>query len=288
MTLLAIIAALFGERFIGSVQEFRQFQWLADAGEWIRRQSSGLDSWIGAILILLLAGTIVELAYLWLSKGFIILGFVAATAVLLFCIGPRSFYDQIKSFCDAYSNGNEDSAYWYLSNLKDSALTDEDERYLAKAALEAAFVAVNNRLLGVIFWFVILGPFGAVIYRISGDFHRLEEEGDQRSQLYAAFDRIHYLLNWPSSRLVSISYAAMGSFVEGMSHLKRSASPTSNWPDPNEQLLVSSGLGALDLKQEQATEIGCDQIFSGLALLRRSVAFWVGVIALLTLAGWLG
>ena len=286
MILIAIIIALALERFFGNMEELRRVDLLLRLGEWLQNQSTKFNSWIGAILILTVIGLGVEYVHRSLLEWNSFSGLLLSAAVLAFCLGPKNFQEQIKSLCESVEANNMESAYWQLEQIKYHPLRIDEQTSIIATALQTLFVAVNNRILGVIFWFVALGPLGAVIYRMASVYH-FQQTGEDRSPFLQTFDRIYFLINWPCARLVALSYAVVGSFSDAVKHLKDSVTVTENWPDSNENLLVCSGLGAMHLDQNNK-DLNCEDVTNGLALVRRSVAFWVGVAALMTLAGWLG
>lgn len=287
MTLISIILALIAERFLSWLQDYRQFEWLEHTVQWLRKQSAGLDSMAGAVLILAILGIAVEIIYFSVMDWFSLAGFALGSIILIACLGPKSFYEQIKQICVAQDRGNEESSLFHLENIKDYPLTDEEKHNIERTTLESLFVVTNDRMLAVIFWFAIVGPIGAVIFRIASVMHFTKTE-DERPAIYVAFDRLYYLINWPTARLVALSYAVVGNWLDSVAHLKKPVSPGTNWPDPNAQLLANVGISSLALDEEDNKTFSYKDITNGLALVRRSVAFWVGVIALLTLAGWLG
>jgi cobalamin biosynthesis protein CobD/CbiB len=287
MILIVIIIALVLERTIGSLDEYRQTELLTSLREWLIKQSKQLNSPFGAFLALGIVGAGVQFLYITLYDWIAILGYALACIVLVFCFGPKNYHEQVKTLCEAVEAGNMESACWQLERIKYHTLHEDEKKSVVATTLQTIFVAVNNRILGVIFWFIVLGPIGAIIYRMSSIYHFQRSEEIQRPGFNAAFDNVYYWLNWPCARLVALSYAVVGSFTDVIKHLKGSVTPNDNWPDANESLLVNTGLGAMHLDQTNK-DLNCEDITNGLALVRRSVAFWVGAIALMTLAGWLG
>lgn len=288
MNLIVIILALAGERFIGSLQDYRRFDWFLSYSDWVRSQAKVLQGTAG---VLIATGSVAVLAGLidgQFDDDFNILSLAFSAFVLIYCLGPKTFYDQVKAFRDAHDAHNFESASWYAKDVAERKLSDEELRHLPRTVLEALFVACNQRLLGVIFWFVLLGPLGAVFYRTVTVLATHARNEQEKSDFGLGAERIAYILNWPTARLVALSYAAMGNFVEGANQMKRrDRVDAERWTDANEHLLACTGLSALATRRSPEEEITVSDIASGLALVRRSVAFWVGVIALLTLVGWL-
>lgn len=286
MTLISIVLALAAERFLGSLQEYRRFDWFDHYLDWFG-QRLGEDSLLnGSLGVVAILGSIllpVTLICLQLDDVFSLFGLVAATLVLIFSLGPRTFYEELKEFCTAYKEGNEDSARWYAEEMLGRPLTAKEEDDLPRTMSEAMFSNAHERLFAVLFWFLLLGPLGALLYRLSSimkDNARIgsHEELGQRSRY------LHYLLAWLPSRLLALTYAAGGNFVDGIHQFRHPGeSSHSQWDEEHSRLLVCVGLGALSHSYDKDDPSSIAQ--AGLALIRRSVALWIGLIALMTLTG---
>lgn len=289
MNLIVVIVALFGERFIGSLQEYRRLDWYVSYADWMQKQARFMQGTLGVVLSAGSLTVVVALVEHQFKDGFNPLQLIFSIFILLYCLGPHTFYDQVKAFIDSCSARNFESASWYARDILERKLTEDELKHLPGAVFQALFVTTNQRLMAVIFWFVLLGPVGAVFYRGVQIIASNANMKDELSNFDSAAQRVAYLLNWPTARLVALSYAIMGNFVEGAAQIKkRNIVDDSNWPNANEHLLVCAGMGSLSFRHKEISDITHNDIANALALVRRSVAFWVGVIALMTLAGWLG
>jgi membrane protein required for beta-lactamase induction len=294
MTLIIIIVSLAAERFLGSLEDYRNFTWFNRYAGWLLGKTSEeglLNGWAGVVL--LVGSVSIAAAYVGheLSDWFGLAGFLFALVVFLYCLGPRTFYEQLKAFCDLASNKQTDSAIWYAEEMLARGLSQGEKDALARTMTESLLVLVHRRIFAVIFWFVILGPFGAVLYRLTSVL--LEYVKSYSNSEFAAFTeavkKLHYVLGWIPSRLLSLSYVLTGNFVDGMSAFKSGGSVFSNrWFDENEQVLVSSGTGALNIEQKDNADVELGAVSGALGLVRRSVVLWLGIIALMTLSGLVG
>jgi AmpE protein len=159
-------------------------------------------------------------------------------------------------------------------------------------------VQANNRLFAVVFWFVLLGPFGAWAYRVTDLIRRRavfcadREETCQATteRLRDAAVTLHGWLAWIPARLTAIGYAAAGHFDAAVGAWRapdeqRGAS-TSEY---NEHLLARVGVAALALRDEDDEDLAQRAVRGATAangLVFRLLLIWAVVIAAMTLYGW--
>ncbi|MDH5378216.1 MAG: regulatory signaling modulator protein AmpE [Gammaproteobacteria bacterium] len=288
MTLLAIVLALVAERFLGVLEDYRRWDWLDRYLDWLGAKA-GEDGVVKDVAILglgIFLPALLLYAVVWSLGDILFLFELAAGAVILvYCLGPKSFYDQVKEFCASSDNGNQESAIWYLESILGRTITQNEARSLNRTMAENLFVLAHERIFALLFWFLILGPFGAVVYRA---LRRASEKlGSAEESKDSWVHQLAYLAAWPSSRLLSIIYGVTGNFVEGVAGFKNKGKDCSAyWTDPNDRVLVCSGSGAIGLKTDQDT-LDTGVIRGAIALIRRSILFFVGLIALMTLSGWM-
>lgn len=135
-----------------------------------------------------------------------------------------------------------------------------------------AWNAVDGQY-GVLLWFVLLGPFGAVLYRLSSVLYHSSEAARHFAQgTYWA----HYSLAWLPARITSMLAALVGSFEPAFVCWRNSLGT----PITNEILVRDCALAALHAEERA---VGCS---SALALFRRISLAWLVVVVILFLAGW--
>ncbi len=294
MTLITLLIALTVERFLGSLQDYRRFDWLLAFARWVAAKAekrAWLDGPLGVLLVLGPPAVVVGVLQA-LFAGSLVLSLLFALVVLIYCFGPRTFYDQAKSLVDALDRGDEEAARWYLEQLLDRRPAPDEP--LPKAASEALFIALCDRLLAVVFWFAVLGPLGAFLWRASSELSKgcaAPEVGCGTPQggLAAAWRWLYFVLGWVPARLTAWTFAALGSFMDARERCRRMQEDGEHhWTDPNEALLACAGCGALRLPESEETmEMrGGWAVCQSLELVRRSILAWLVVIAVLTLWGW--
>ena len=176
-----------------------------------------------------------------------------------------------------------------LDNVLGDNVPDNDVA-LVRAISNAIFVQTSERLTSVLFWFAILGPLGAALFRFSCLLRNMAEKKFAGNDFANYAERLYFILLWIPARLTALSYAVSGSFVHAFENW-RNQSPriTDEQLDNNEVLLVQTGLGALNLEEIQPQpdqEGNLQEIETSLGLAFRSMVVWIVVFSVMTLAGW--
>jgi len=298
MNLIVILLALFIERFAPSVDEIREYRWLQRLVNFSVQHSKIFaigGGVIGLLLILLVPVLIVGLLQARLAEWNSLIYLIFSVAILVYSFGPMNLQRQLKNYVTECDAGNEKAAYEHIGTMvARSKIRDDDEHGLHRAVLDGVLVENNERLLGVIFWFVVLGPIGAVLFRCSSILRDDLFKEDEALQSVADSARIlHGLLAWIPARLTAITYALAGSFIDVLECWRQNASRwTHDWITGNRRLLIETGISALQFRTcRDGVEVDDpadwhDHIDSAHRLSFRTIVIWLIVVALLTLWGW--
>ena len=288
MLLIAIIISLVVERFLGSMEEFRRYGWFNRYAAWLRgmmASSPYLNGPGGIILTLLPLLLLTAVLDAYLEQWWVVLHLGFSVLVLLFCFGPTDLEAEVEAYIDAQERGDEESACWHASELLGEP-PPEHSGLLNRRIIENILVEANERLLAVIFWFLLLGPTGALMYRLVSLLAR-EGSAQEITPLTEASLRLHAILAWLPARMCALAYALAGSFVDAL-HAWRNQ--TGAWYETTPAVLIGTGLGAMgyeDGEEELASEHDTSMVHETLALIRRAVLVVLGAVALSTLAGWM-
>ena len=294
MTLIAVVLALLSERALAHALHLRDAAWIGGYYRWLRgcvATHSAAAQTAGSIAGLLLLVLPIGLAAIALDQWLPSLTWVIfAALVLVFSLGPRDIDEELEEYIAAETAGDTDRAKAAAAVIIEHDAAQRREAR-AESVEEAAFVQANNRVFGVLFWFVLLGPTGlgpvaAWLFRASDLLRRAAIADPARLPAVAgAFERIHFYLAWLPARLVALSYALAGSFEEARREMGRGVEAVGRMMERNDLLLVLAGRGALaQVDASDATAAAPAE--AALRLIRRALLIWLTVIALLSLGAW--
>jgi len=287
MTLILILLAIAVEHYAGVTENLRRFGWLEEYIRWLENRLARYPLWNGpAGVVITLAGPLagVLLAGWGLTALFYPLGLLFSLAVLLYSLGPGYLNRELNGYLDALQNDDEARVEILARQFSYTGAAVPDEQDI----IEGILIQSNEKLFGVLFWFVILGPFGAMVYRLTGV---LREKRDDIHGGYADSIRdLHDLLNWPAARLLALGNALSGSMVDAIEGWREVESQSLA---VNEAVIRNSGIGALNYRAavtEEDDTAADDRgywIASVQGLLNRTLVIWLTVLGLMTIAGWL-
>ncbi len=281
MALISIILGLLLDRALRHMHDLRDLSWFEHFTEAVLRFVSFKNSTLKLGLVLLLPLTIVlVLQLLLMDVMFDVLYFAFGVATLLYCLGPACLSSDIQAYLDARSLGDDEEALHYAGSLTEkpaSTVPDQQTSDVTRAILLAA----NERIFSVLFWFVLLGPVGAMGYRLLTNISKREDIDISLSEQAIFYQS---LIAWLPAHMLALGYALTGHF-DGAFRAYQNRPHESDLALANYDVLVTTGLGALR-GQEVTNEISGIQ--SARDLVMRSITVWIAVLALLTLGGWLG
>jgi len=209
------------------------------------------------------------------------------------------------------SNSLRLHALWVLNALKSSDITTAriktswivsrdtshlDQVELSKATIESVLENGNDAIFATLFWFIIAGVPGVILYRLS---NTLDAMWGYKSTRYLHFGwaaaRLDDVLNFIPAHLTAISYAITGKFYTAMSCWIRQAY---HWKSLNAGIVMSTGAGSLAIKlggpaqyqgqvsQRQILGKGeppeINDIKRAINLVFRSLVLWIIVIFILS------
>ncbi len=290
MTFIIILLCLFAERYLLELEEYRQPAWFRHYltwsqqlpwGEWMSQSISGILIILAPLLI---AAALLQTIFDNILGGIPELLF--ASLVLLFCLGPRDLQYQVQNFIDAQDEQDEEKAKLIGSELTSDGAANKVATYghtVAIGILKQAYL----RTFSVIFWFIILGPVGAILYRSCHTLKlSLPEMNDLGLDFRTGVNRLLSIMDWVPVRITAFTYALSGNFHDAT--YKWWNSPNEEENDSADSILSKAGSGALGL--ESATPEDEDPAVDAemaQALTLRSLTIWVGLLALITITNWI-
>jgi adenosylcobinamide-phosphate synthase len=291
-TLVIILLALALDRWLPERGGFHLWIWYSEWAESIeQRFNGGLRSQGTFAVLLAIAPIIVAIFLATLILGQIagVLVFLFAVAVLYLCVDLYRLGDVALAVAVALEHGDVAHAAARLKELTGKDTVETTEAGVAHATVEAVLKQANSLVVAPIFWFLVLGPLGAMLQRLASALDRLWGHRTARFTEFGwAAARLDDLLSWVPARITALSYAVMGSFEDALHCWRRQAGM---WSDLSSGPLLASGLGALHLdscedREEDAygntainpaTLPGASDVQRAVALVWRVMLFWLVV-----------
>lgn len=241
------------------------------------------QSWKGIICILIPVLIVVcLLQYLITNWLFGLIHLIYASAMLFYSLGPRILHQQIQQYHIELEDGNVAVAE-QLAKLILEDNVPENTSATNRAIIETILVKSNQELFAVLFWFAIMGPIGAIVYRFIVMIKDLSTEDEQYQNLILYSEKIQNVLDWLPARLTALSYALLGDFIAGFAHLWENIR-TSIYR--NNYLLLKCGYAAIGLETEPMAIDDQSYIMKTLELTDRALVAWLVFIGCMTLFIW--
>jgi len=293
MSLMVIVICLIAERFLLDHQHLRQVGWLERYHQWLARLNApewtqrGLFRLIALLLPPLL---IVALLQQLLDESlFGIPGLLFAGAVLLFSLGPTDLDTQVNDYTRAVETDDEDTQRRIAREIVDDEPPTSEPAF-SQAVAEGILLQANPRLFGVLFWFLLLGPLGALLYRATHRLPRLEQ-ANRDMDFFLNAKQLILILDWLPARITAVCYAVAGSFEDALygwrSYQERRYD---EFGDSNSGILICTGGGAMRLttligetNEELHDYSHLPQ--AAMALVWRSLVVWLVLAGMLVLTG---
>jgi AmpE protein len=298
MNFLALLLGLAVERLVTHLFHWREFHWLDPLFDWGFRRTgkAGKLAAFGSCLVLLSVILLPVLAvYVGLLDRFAHVPlFVFSIYVLLFCLGPRDLGEEVDEYRRAVIDNNLDEAHELATEL----LEYPPEAGVVPDIEYAVYAQANNRIFGVVFWFAVLGPVGAWLFRVIDLLRRraihyyidisddpLATQSLQSSPVVTAALKLHQIFAWIPSRLLMVGYAMAGDYDGAVSAWRNPPAPSAElFPGKDEQLLGAIGCGAAPEPTEDDDVPARAQVALDLVI-RTLWMVWCPVLALLTIYG---
>jgi adenosylcobinamide-phosphate synthase len=218
-----------------------------------------------------------------------------AVVALYFALGHQSLRQHAQRVHRALEAGNLDEARVQVGYMVSRDTAKMDARAVAAATVESVLENGNDAVFGALFWFVVAGAPGVLLFRLS---NTLDAMWGYRTPRYLYFGwaaaRFDDVLNFVPARLTALTYALIGSTRSAL-HCWRVQAP--QWESPNAGPVMAAGAGALGLglgggayyhgEWEERPPLGlgappdAGSIRAALRLVRSGVVLWV----LLVMAG---
>lgn len=304
MTLLSMLIALIVERLAVRGRAWQLVTYLQPYLGWSQKVTENGQRQQQYLMLLCWLVPAVVISLLIYSVQFWLFQLILNTLVLLLCIGSWYYRQCYKQFLNACQRDDQQAAFLVMHQIRS-----------AQGAPELSFgqqlIWLNFRYYAaVLFWYAVLGAFGAVAYaclRQCSEPHTYEQnnaatsaesadpvptadatfsaadggETNATAWLRFAEDILHWA-DWLPVRLFGLGLALVGDFSRSSAVLMQHAGALQISAP---QLLAELSLAAEPVPEELLNSQ--DAVVSAVALAKRNVLFFLALVAILTLSGWL-
>lgn len=269
MTIIVVLVGLLISHFLTGAGQWRNFDWML----WPVRELRGRfpdQPWIALVTVVLTTVLVAALAS-WIMVG--LFGtpgwLMLALVVFVYTLGPRDLNGDIAQMLDQPDHADAREAAQSLGLEEDSSPGE---------AVAATLHAARSRWFSILFWFVVLGIPGALLYRLGEKALSMTDlSADEADWL----GRLRWVMEWPVHALMLVS-AGLGADLDRVHQAWTRYHQSRPWWLLSPPVLDEV---AADLADAQTTLV--DGLRLGRQLVWRMLVLWLVVLSLMLLAGWL-
>lgn len=286
MKLIILLVVLGLERYLGVGETLKRFCCFNPYLRWIDGvlgKQSWFNGFIGAMITILPIPIVVTLVCAFFTHSLHgtqgLMGLILGGFVLLYTLGPRDIYRQVNAYVGESGKDAKESTNEIENQLLDGASAAEPH-----AVTKSIFWQANQSLFGTLFWFMVLGVFGAVFYRCTVLLRQASSQGDSPvSNQYIAAQQMQNMLDWIPVRIFTLFFALVGQFNASFTYwLENLVSGLSN----SRRFISEGGLTALGLTKSEKGSHSKEEYYAALSLIDRALIIFLAIVALFTLGSW--
>lgn len=309
MALLIVLLALGLVQIWGSGGPLQRDDWFIAWRQWVGRQSyiagkPGLEFGVVVLIPVILAAVALVVSEILLGGLGILL---VSVTLLLYSFGRGNFNEGLSNYLRAWYQDNLESARAAAQPLLQGMDEEQvvDAQSLHQLVFRASAYRAFERLFAVLFWFLLLGVPGALLYRLSqlyvhgaagceaGTVPGSFLEGEEASQ--AAAERTDgrvaakwlWLIEWLPVRVLGFTLAIVGNFAGCYRAWRKHLTCKESGSADVLEYYLEGALGGIDpsdcsggVAVSEGQRICGAELEALQALLSRALLMWLTVIAL--------
>lgn len=301
LTLLALLLplGLLLDWLLGELRRWHPLVGFGNAAGWLEsvtnkggmRFMRGLFAWCVTVL---LPSLLAWLMLAQLAKWSLLAACIGHVVLLYFSLGLRSLRDHALPIARALAVSDLPRARRLTARIVSRDTAQANEADLAKAGVESLLENGNDAVFGTLFWFLVAGGPGALLFRLANTLDAMWGYRTPRFDMFGrAAARIDDALNFIPARLTALSYALLGNTRQAWQCWRAQASA---WSSPNAGPVMAAGAGALGIllggaavyhgEIEQRPPLGTGPAAEGSDIVRAwrlvsaTACLWTGVIVI--------
>ena len=283
----AALAAVLLDRLFGEVNHWHPLVGFGNLAAKIEKTLNHRGQFAGVVAWMLAVLPWVALAA-WAQRDDFI-GWLINVVLLYFALGGRSLSEHGERVARDLAAGDLPAAREHVGWIVSRKTSELDETGVSKACVESTLENGNDAVFGALFWFMLLGGVGAVLFRSANTLDAMWGYKNERFLRFGwAAARIDDVLGFVPSRLTALSYALCGQTRRALACWRNQAP---GWDSPNAGPVMASGTGSLGVvrggsaiyhgQREDRPALGeghpprGEDISRAIALTRRSLVLWL-------------
>lgn len=198
---------------------------------------------------------VVASAFVLLWLGHVLFGWIFDVLLVWLSIGWKSLFEHVKTVLDAKTIKEAREALALIVSRDVTNMKREDTR---RSALESLAENASDAVLAPLFWFVLLGPLGAAVYRM---LNTLDAMWGYRNARYEHFGwcaaKVDDIVNYVPARITARLFLWVGESTDWQqvkSQAETHASPNAGWPEVALAYAVDVKLGGSVLRDGNVDE----------------------------------
>lgn len=293
MTIIAILIAFTLCHFMRELRHLRHFNWLSSFTRLCDDTFKDVSGWAGAVGFAVILGGPLLVAFLANSLMIAAIGhlgeFLLAIAVLIYTFGPRDLDIDVRAIIGPEHGSDKEDQQSAFETLLGGKAPVEDAA-CGDAAIDAVFSEALKRWFGIIFWFAVLGIYGALLYRLSNIL--LKPKFELPEEVKELIDRLSRILDWPVAQMMTLSLAIATDFDSVYRAWKQYHDERGHGLfEANNEFMLTSARTIVNSGRVQ-NDGYADQLDGPMACIKlsmdlvwRSLGVWATVLAILLLVG---
>jgi adenosylcobinamide-phosphate synthase len=212
LPLLCCVTALILDRLLGE-PKYHPLVLFGNIASWLERRLNTSKSRINGVFaaFVVMAIPVFWVFYLqyfllniWLQSGLNI-------AVLYFVIGWQSMKQHALAISNPLLNNDLENARFHLSMIVSRDTSQMSESQMVGSTIESILENGHDCVFASLFWFLVLGPAGALLHRLSNTLDAMWGYKNERYLQFGWFAaRLDDVLGYLPARLTGLSYALSG------------------------------------------------------------------------------
>jgi len=226
---MTLLLALILEWLLGDPSNrWHPVAWFGHWALWCEAFLYGENRRAGVIAWLFVVG----MAFALLCLAHVLFGWVFDVLVLWFSIGWKSLFEHVKAVLDATTVGEAREALALIVSRDVKAMKREETR---RSALESLAENASDAVVAPLFWFVLLGPLGAALYRMINTLDAMWGYHNTRYENFGFFAaKLDDVANWVHARTTARLMVWVGEardWQQVKEQASTHASTNAGWPE---------------------------------------------------------